>query len=198
MGLDLKYQVGQTPLDEEEKDGLRIESIASKGELNEFEQHNIEEAFLWVLGRSFQVDLVLSEAFIRMVHKRMFGDVWNWAGEFRKTNKNIGVEMWQIPIMLRALLDDTKFGVEHKTYTPDEIALRFKHRLVSIHCFPNGNGRHSRLMADILIEKVFKQAVFTWGAAGENKDKNIRVVYLKALKAADKGDYNLLLKIARS
>src|SRR5574343_218935 len=187
MGLDLKYQVGQTPLDEEEKDGLRIESIASKGELNEFEQHNIEEAFLWVLGRSFQVDLVLSEAFIRMVHKRMFGDVWNWAGEFRKTNKNIGVKMWQMPIMLRALLDDTKFWVEHKTYTPDEIALRFKHRLVSIHCFPNGNGRHSRVIADILIEKVFKQAVFTWGATGKNKDKDIRIVYLKALKAADKG-----------
>lgn len=198
MGLDLDYQDGQTPLDEEEKEGLRIESITTRSELNEFEQQNIEEAFLWVLGRSFQVELVLTEAFLRILHKRMLGDVWKWAGDFRKSNKNIGVDMWQIPTTLRSLLDDAKYWVENKTYSPVEIALRFKHRLVSIHCFPNGNGRHSRLMADILIEKVFKQAVFTWGAAGKNKDKDIRVVYLKALKAADKGDYKLLLKFARS
>jgi Fic-DOC domain mobile mystery protein B len=165
MGLDLDYIDGQTPLDEEEKDGLLIPTIATRSELDEFEQQNIEQAVQWTLGRSFKRDTVFTEEFIRMVHKRMYADVWAWAGEFRKTNKNIGIDKWQIPIELRYLLDDIRYWHENNTYPPDEMAVRFKHRIVSIHCFPNGNGRHSRLMADIIIEKIYKQPVFSWGAA---------------------------------
>lgn len=206
MGLDLDYIDGQTPLDEEEKDGLLIPTIATRGELDEFEQQNIEQAVQWTLGRSFKLDTVFTEEFIRMVHKRMYADVWAWAGEFRKTNKNIGIDKWQIPTELRYLLDDIRYWHENNTYSPDEIAVRFKHRIVSIHCFPNGNGRHSRLMADIIIEKIYKQPVFSWGAAlslsmgaaNLSSEGDARAAYLKAVKAADQGDYSLLLAFARS
>ncbi len=198
MGLDLAYIDGQTPLEEEEKDGLLIPTIATRDELDEFEQQNIEQAIQWTLGRSFKPETIFTEKFIRMVHKRMYADVWAWAGEFRKSNKNIGVNKWQIPTELRHLLDDSQHWHENNTYPPDEIAVRFKHRIVSIHCFPNGNGRHSRLMADIIIEKIYEQPVFTWGGANLSSEGDARAAYLNAVKAADQGDYSLLLAFARS
>jgi len=151
MGLDLEYINGQTPLDEDEKNGLLIPTIATRGELDEFEQQNIEEAIQWVLTRTLKADIILTEKFVRNLHKRMYGNVWSWAGDFRKTDKNIGINKWQIPTALKYLLDDTLYWIEHEIFPPDEIAVRFKHKIVSIHCFPNGNGRHSRLMADIIV-----------------------------------------------
>ncbi len=198
MGLDLGYIDGQTPLDEEEKDGLLIPTIATRGELDEFEQQNIEQALQWTLGRSFKPELIFTEDFIRTVHTRMFADLLAWAGAFRKTNKNMGVDKWQIPSELKYLLDDAKYWQEKNTYQPDEIAIRFKHRIVSIHCFPNSNGRHSRLMAAIIIEKIYKLPVFSWGAAKHSKAIDAREAYLNAVTTADKGDYNLLLDFARS
>jgi Fic-DOC domain mobile mystery protein B len=198
MGLDLDYIDGQTLLDEEEKGGLLIPTIATRGELDEFEQQNIEQAVQWTLGRSFKPEVLFTENFVRTVHKRMYADVWAWAGEFRKTNKNIGVDKWQIQSDLKYLLDDVKYWHENNTYPPDEIAVRFKHRIVSIHCFANGNGRHSRLIADIIIEKIYKQPVFSWGAANLSSDEDTRTAYLKAVNTADKGDYSLLLAFARS
>ncbi len=198
MGLDLDYINGQMFLDEEEKDGLLILTIATRGELDEFEQQNIETAVQWILGRTFKPELFFTEDFVRMLHKRMYADVWAWAGEFRKTNKNIGVDKWKIPSDLKYLLDDAKYWHENNTYTQDEIAVRFKHRIVSIHCFPNGNGRHSRLMADIIIEQIYKQPVFSWGAANLSDEGDTRKSYLKAVKTADRGDYRLLLAFARS
>jgi Fic-DOC domain mobile mystery protein B len=198
MGLTLDYADGQTPLEDDEKEGLLIPVIATRSELDEFEQLNIEQAVQWTLGRSFKPDIIFTEAFIRTVHKRMFADVWAWAGEYRNSNKNIGVDKWQIPTQLKCLLDDTRFWYENDTCAPDEIALRFKHRLVSIHCFPNGNGRHSRLMADIVIEKIYRQPVFTWGAVQRLSLNDTRAAYLRALKAADTGNYDLLIQFARS
>jgi len=198
MGLDFEYINGQTPLDEDEKEGLLIPTIATRGELDEFEQQNIEHAIKWTLTKNFMKQKIFSESFIKDVHKRMYKDVWKWAGEFRKTNKNIGVDKWSISIELKKLLDDAIFWVENETYTPDEIAIRFKHRLVSIHCFPNGNGRHSRLMADIIIDKIFKKPVFSWGTANLTREGDARTEYIKAIKAADLGDYSLLLAFARS
>ncbi len=198
MGLELDYFRGQTPLDEEEKEGLLIPTIATRSELDEFEQQNIEHAIQWSIGSSFNLGTVLTEDFVRKVHRRMFDEVWSWAGEFRKTNKNIGVDRWQIPLALRLLLEDIKYWHENGTYPPDELVLRFKHRLVSIHCFANGNGRHSRLMADILIEKIYKLPVFTWGSATLSNNDNAQSTYLLAVKAADKGDYSLLLAFGRS
>ncbi|WP_336518343.1 mobile mystery protein B [Pollutibacter soli] len=198
MGLEIEFSEGQTPLDDDEKEGLLISTISTRGELDEFEQLNIEEAILWTIGRSLKAESILTEKFIRNLHKRMYGKVWKWSGEFRRTDKNIGVNKWNIPTDLRNLLDDVKFWTANKTYQPDETALRFKHRLVSIHCFPNGNGRHSRLMADIIIEKIFKQPVFSWGAANLVKKGDIRNIYLSALRNADKGIFESLIQFARS
>ncbi|MFZ4400615.1 MAG: mobile mystery protein B [Bacteroidales bacterium] len=198
MGLDLEYINGQTPLDEDEKDELIIHTIATRAELDEFEQQNIEEAMQWVLTRSLKAKAILTEQFIKKLHKRMYGNVWAWAGNYRKTDKNIGIDKWHIATALKVLLDDTIFWIEHNTFPPDEIAIRFKHRLVSIHCFPNGNGRHSRLMADIIIDKIFKLPVFSWGAGNLVKQSETRTKYLKALRKADKNNFEELLAFARS
>lgn len=198
MGLDLEYINGQTPLSEEEKEGLLIPTISTRAELDEFEQQNIEEAMLWLMGRSFKAEAIFTEEFCCSLHRRMYSQVWAWAGSFRKTDKNLGVDKWQIPMALKALCDDALFWTQKKTYLPDEIAIRFKHRIVSIHCFPNGNGRHSRLMADVISEKIFKLPFFSWGAGDLVHQGGIRVKYLQAVRQADQGNFEPLLTFARS
>jgi Fic-DOC domain mobile mystery protein B len=198
MGLDLEYKNGQTPLDEDEKEGLLIPTIATREELDEFEQQNIEEALQWTLTRSFKTEIVLTEKFICNLHKRMYGSVWSWAGKFRKADKNLGIEKWQIPTALKTLCDDSLFWVNNKTYSPEEIAIRFKHRLVSIHCFSNGNGRHSRLMADIIIHKIYDLQMFSWGTGDLAHQSDTRSIYLKAVKAADHDVFQPLIQFARS
>ena len=200
MGLDFDHSLGQTPLDEEESEGLKIPAISTKGELDEFEQKNIEEAIQWTVGKKMKLEKLLSEEFVKSLHKRMYGEVWKWAGKFRLSEKNIGTQSWNIPTELKVLLEDTKYWIENGTYSEDEIAIRFKHRIVSIHCFPNGNGRHSRLMADLIAEKLCKQKIFSWGQSHSNlsNENDARSSYLAALKKADKGDYTDLLTFARS
>lgn len=200
MGLELSFDAGQTPLDEEEKEGLRIASLTTKAELDELEQRNIEQAVRWTIERrrKFDVGDILAEQFIMALHKRMFGDVWKWAGSFRSTDKNLGVSKYYIGTELRKLLDDAAFWIENNSFPDDEIAIRFKHRIVSIHCFANGNGRHSRLMADIIAEKLFGAPVFSWGAINLSAAGEARSKYLAALRDADKGDYKTLILFARS
>jgi len=198
MGLILDNQPGQTPLDEDEKEGLLITTIINRSELDEFEQKNIEEAIQWTLGRKLKPTTLFSEAFILQLHYRMYGQVWAWAGSYRKTNKNIGVDKWQIPVAIKTLLDDVLFWVNNQTMSPETIAIHFKHRLVSIHCFANGNGRHSRLMADLIISKVYGQTEFSWGSANPKEADLQRDQYLQALRAADKGDMSLLMDFAKS
>lgn len=198
MGLTLNYIDGQTPIDEDEKTGLLILTIATRNELDEFEQLNIEEAMQWMLGASFKTENVFTEKFICTVHKRMFGNVWQWAGQFRKSNKNIGVDKWQIPMELKALCDDCRFWIENYTYEPDEIAIRFKHRLVNIHCFANGNGRHSRMMADLIVHKIFNRPLFRWGMGDLIHQGRIRDKYLAAIREADNLNYIPLIAFSRS
>ncbi len=197
MGLDLEYIYGQTPLSEEEKEGLLIKSITTRGELNELEQLNIEKAVEWSLDNKFSKEKILSEEFIKLVHKKMLGDVWEWAGKFRRSEKNIGVDWIRIGVELRMLLDDTKYWIENNTYSSDETAIRFKHRLVKIHCFPNGNGRHSRLMADIIIESIFGMKVFTWNNSTLVKPDKARKEYIDSIIQADNGSIEPLLEFAR-
>lgn len=198
MGLDLEYIKGQTPIDEEEKEELKIKTISTRGELDEFEQANIEKSIEWSLKRKYSYEKILTIDFIKEVHKRMFSEVWGWAGAFRKTNKNIGVDKYSIQQELRILFDDCKYWIENKTFPEDEIAIRFKHRLVKIHPFPNGNGRHSRLCADILISHALNQAVFTWGGKDLTDLSETRTKYLKAIYQADKDNIEPLLEFARS
>ena len=198
MGLTIPYADGQTPLTPEELDELKVKSISIREELDQLEQQNIEKAQEWLLGRDFSGGKILSEDFIFELHRRMLGDVWSWAGQTRKSNKNIGVDWTEIRTSLLALLEDTKYWIEHQTYSEDEIAIRFKHRIVSIHCFSNGNGRHSRLMADVIIEKLLKGHVFTWGEGNIAQQGKTRSIYLAALKSADHTSMQELIAFARS
>lgn len=193
---------GSTALDPDEAEGLKIASVATMSELDEHEQHNIESAKFQLATMRLGPRRLLGEAFARRLHKMMFGEVWRWAGTFRTTEKNIGVEKWRIPTELKKLCDDAVFWFENEVYTPDELALRFKHRLVSIHCFANGNGRHSRLMADLIVTHLFKMPPFSWGRhAGDPRihtKGSVRDRYLEALHAADAGNFEPLIAFARS
>ncbi len=196
MGLAMKYCSGQTALDEDEADGLRLKIITTHGELNEFEQQNIERAMIWLKTKKLKEEDLFAEKFIKDLHLRMYADVWKWAGQFRKTDKNIGVEKHSIPMFLKQLLDDSRYWISNKSFPEKEIALRFKHRIVQIHCFANGNGRHSRLIADCIMEKLFKKPAFTWGAGMTVAQAELRSAYITALKEADSGDYTRLIEFA--
>jgi Fic-DOC domain mobile mystery protein B len=199
MGLNLEYIEGQTPIDEDEKQGLLVRTVSTRSELDEFEQKNIEQAIQWTLKNKFSPDRILDERFIKDVHKRMFDQVWEWAGQFRRTNKNIGNDWTEIPICLRQLLDNCSFWIKKHTFPEDEIAVRFSHELVRIHLFPNGNGRHSRLCADILITHALNKEIFTWGDNADlSKPGNTRKSYLDAIHKADQNDLADLIQFARS
>jgi len=198
MGLELDYTNGQSPIEEEEKEGLKIKTISTLAELNEFEQSNIEKAIEWSMKRRFPVDRILTLGFIQEVHKRMFSDVWNWAGSFRKSNKNIGVDKHQIQSHLLYIIDDCQYWITNETYPRDEIAIRFKFRLVKVHPFPNGNGRHSRLCADILVSHALNEPVFTWGGQDLTKHQENRINYLEAIYKAESEIYEPLITFARS
>lgn len=186
---------GQTPLDLDEAALLRVSSVATRGELDVIEQANIAQAMQWAYARKRSPLAVLDEPFLRRLHKRMFGDVWRWAGTYRLTARNIGVEAWMIPQEVARLIGDARYWVENEVFPPDELCVRFHHQLVSIHPFPNGNGRHSRLAADILSVSLGGDAL-PWGR--EVDPAALRPTYIAALRAADGGDLNDLLTFARS
>ena len=183
-----------TPLAPEEMRDLIPAYIAYRRELNEAEQENIARAQEWALSR--RRDLV-NEKFVKALHRRMFGDVWRWAGRFRTSDRNIGIAYWEIPVALRQLLGDTNAWIAYTTYPPDEIAVRFHHRLVQIHPFPNGNGRHSRLVADLLVMS-FGRERFSWGRESLRDAGAMRQRYIAALRAADNHDMGPLLAFARA
>jgi Fic-DOC domain mobile mystery protein B len=188
---------GNTPLTPEEQDDL-IPDLTTKEELNEWERQNILEAYTWALDpRNLHRQDPLAEAYVRELHLRMFDQTWKWAGIYRATEKNIGIPHHQIRETLAALLGDACYWVEHRTFEPDELAVRFHHRLVSIHAFANGNGRHGRLMADVLVQRQGRP-LFTWGGADIAQAGDFRRHYIDALRAADKNDLQPLLAFARS
>ncbi|MDD3288471.1 MAG: mobile mystery protein B [Alphaproteobacteria bacterium] len=188
-----EYDDAATPLTPDERNGLIPTHITMRSELNEIEQKNILDADNWVFQRKRNA---LDEGFLRRLHKRMFGEVWSWAGTYRTTDRNIGVAPWRIQTDLKQLLDDVYFWIENKTYVPDEIAIRFHHRLVAIHPFPNGNGRWSRLVADILAVTL-SQPRFTWGQFNLQTVSEVRRRYIDALRKADNHDISALIEFAR-
>jgi Fic-DOC domain mobile mystery protein B len=184
---------GATPLDPDETEGLRFSHVQTRDQLNELEQHNIQSGLQW-LAKQKKPD-VLSEEFARELHKRLFGEVWLWAGTFRKTEKSIGIDPIYIGVELKKLLDDTKYWIENDTFSPIELAARFHHRLVYIHLFPNGNGRHARIMADAILTKLCNQPSIDWagGYALEGMNER-RKQYISALRKADGHNFDELLK----
>lgn len=191
---DLRYPEGATPLDPNELGGLKHKHITTQGELDQLEQANIESGLRW-LGR--QRAHVLTDGFAITLHKRLFGDVWDWAGTFRTTGKNIGIDPIHIPVELRTLMGDAQYWADNKTYSPCEAAIRLHHRLVKIHPFPNGNGRHARIMADAVLDRVYKAKPIDWAGGHDLQKMNERrTAYIAALRAADQDDISPLLKFA--
>ena len=183
-----------TPLTPEERRELIPSHIAYRSELNEAEQENIVRAQDWAFARRRDP---LTEKFIKDLTRRMLRDVWRWAGKFRTSERNLGIPFYEIPVALRQLLDDTRAWTERNAYPPDEIAVRFHHRLVQIHPFPNGNGRHARLMADLLVMRLGGER-FSWGSASLQVAGDLRRRYIASLQAADNHDIAPLLAFARS
>lgn len=193
MTVSIDYPDDATPLDPGEMEGLRYKHVTTRGELDHLEQVNIQNGLQW-LARRKKID-ALDEKFIRELHKRLFGEVWKWAGEFRKTEKNLGVDPLQISVQLRSLLDDVEYWIENVTYKPKEIGIRFHHRLVHIHLFPNGNGRHARILADTLLNRVLGEEPIDWVRGVDLQSMNERrSEYITALGKADRGDYDPLFK----
>lgn len=191
--MSFEYPEGATPLDPDEIEGLKFKHVTTRGQLDHLEQANIQDGLIWL--QRFKGTDILNEGFARELHKRLFGDVWAWAGIFRQTEKNIGVDPIQIGVQLRILLDDTRFWIENGTYEPLEAAVRFHHRLVYVHLFPNGNGRHARIMADAMLTKLFKEEPVDWAGGYDLQSMNERrEQYIQALRAADGGDIKLLMQ----
>lgn len=186
---------GATGLEPEEREGLKHKHVTTRAQLDHLEQANIQEGLSWLSRRRKRQ--VLDDMFVRELHRRLFGQVWTWAGNYRLSEKNIRIDPRQISVQLKNLLDDAKYWAEHKTYSPLEACMRFHHRLVYIHLFPNGNGRHARIMTDVLMSEIYKGEPIDWEGGHQLQSMNERrVAYIQALRLADKGDYNGLLKFA--
>jgi len=186
-----------TPLAPEERDALLQTWITDRDDLNEAEQENIIKGAAWAARqRGKPVDL-LNEDFAKSLHRQMFGEVWQWAGSYRQTERNIGIEAYRIPAETPSMFDDVRYWIEHEIYPPDEIAVRLHHRLTAIHPWPNGNGRHARLMADLLAQRLGRD-VFTWGSGTLLDIGELRTRYVTALRSADNHDIGPLLEFARS
>jgi Fic-DOC domain mobile mystery protein B len=194
--IEFVYPEGATPIDPDETEGLLLTHITTRTELDRWEQDNIVEALTW-LDRTKPTE-ILNEPFIRKLHKRMFSHVWKWAGNFRHSDKNIGGPWHQISTSLKNLCDDAHMWIDLQKDSPDEMAVRFHHRLVSIHPFPNGNGRHARLMTDVLLENVLKCPRFTWGSGDLVEPGDTRRRYIAALRSADGYDYAPLRRFVRT
>jgi len=194
MGDIFQHDDGATALSEEEKQDLKPKWATTKKELNDLEARNIFKAQVWLLQNKTKI---LNMSFLQTLHKKMFDDVWLWAGKFRVTEKNIGIAPYLVSSELKKLYDDTAYWMEHKTYPPNEIALRFHHRLVQIHPFPNGNGRIARIMAD-LIMKCQGEKEFDWGEKSLIAASELRKKYINSLRKADEGDYSELFSLVKN
>ncbi len=188
---------GNTALSREEQDDL-IPDLTTHEELNEWERQNILEAFAWACHpRQLKRHDPLTEAYVRDLHRRMFDQTWKWAGIYRTSEKNIGIPHFQIRESLAVLLGDVRYWVAQQTFEPDETAIRFHHRIVAIHAFSNGNGRHARLIADVLAQRAGRPA-FSWGGGNIGQAGDFRRTYIGALQAADRHDLQPLLAFART
>ena len=193
--MQFEYAPGATPIDPDEAQGLIPKHIKTQGELNAWEELNIVEGAEWIARK--KITQKLDEGLIRELHSRMFNQTWLWAGTFRKSDKSIGIDWTQIAVALKNLLDNTTYQIENKVMPIDEIVVGFHHKLVLIHAFPNGNGRHARLIADALIVSLGGER-FSWGGNTSIATPGItRQNYLSALRAADKGNIAPLIHFAR-
>ncbi|HYM96537.1 MAG TPA: mobile mystery protein B [Candidatus Sulfotelmatobacter sp.] len=198
MALTDPHAPGATPLSPEDLEGLKLPAT-THGELNELEAANIRQGQEWALrARSTRIPDMLSDQYVRRLHKQMYGEVWAWAGQYRRSDKNIGVTHTTIWPELRVVYEDARYWIEHGGWAPDEVVIRLHHRLVKVHPFPNGNGRHARMMADLVLLRHFRAQRLPWGGNTLGNADPRRRQYITALQAADGNDYGPLLEFCRS
>ncbi|MCF6318705.1 MAG: mobile mystery protein B [Proteobacteria bacterium] len=189
----MDYPDSATPLDPDELGGLKFKHIETRTQLDQMEQVNIQGGLIW-LSKQKKVN-ILTLQFCLELHRRLFGKVWDWAGKFRQSEKNIGINPMYVSVELKKLLDDVQAWIEFRTYTPKESALRFHYRLVQIHVFANGNGRHARIMADALLKFIYKSPQMNWSGQYLQHASKQRENYIKALRKADAHDFEPLLSM---
>lgn len=193
MTATFEYPPGATPLEPDEIAGLKFRYVTTRAQLDELEQANLAQGLRW-LSRIRRKD-ILTDRFAIELHRRLFGDVWDWAGTFRTTGKNIGVDPIQIGVQLRGVMEDARYWAEHDTYPAVEAAVRLHHRLVLVHPFANGNGRHARIMADVVLARVYDSGPIDWAAGFDLQKMNERrTAYIAALRSADNHDMSPLLE----
>jgi Fic-DOC domain mobile mystery protein B len=192
---------GATPLEDEELEGLKQSWITNRSDLNEAEADNILSGQNKWTKRRNKLDRILDDKTVRDIHKDLFGQVWSWAGTYRRTEKTIGIDPIYISVEVRNLVEDAKYWfAENSNLSVDAAAARFHHKLVAIHPFANGNGRHSRFMTDLVL-RALEAPEFTWGGSQGNAlstPTEVRARYLAALRAGDIGNYKPLLAFVRS
>lgn len=192
---------GSTPVEEDQRPFLVNSAISTRGELDSAEQSNIFKATLWLDRTKIRTENLLTQHQFQVIHTKMFEDVWLWAGDLRKQETNIGVTPSETPFKIVDLCRDVLAMLADTTGVPlskNDVAIRFHHRLVLIHPFVNGNGRHSRLVTDKLLTTLGEEK-FTWGSSRYPDRKTLRDAYLSALRAADSQyQYQPLLDFARS
>ena len=198
MALTDPHAPGATPLSQEDIEGLK-HVVTTHAELNELEAANIVRGQEWALtARRTRFPDMLSDDYVQLLHKKMYGDVWTWAGKYRRTDTNIGATHTCIRTDLRNLFGDATYWIGHTTYPPDELAIRLHHRLVFVHPFPNGNGRHARLIADLLLLRHFGVKRLPWGGNSLGSSDPRREEYIACIRGADAHNYGPLLQFCRS
>jgi len=180
-----------TDIDPDDLEGL-IPRITTQAELDEYEQQNILAARLWIHTAKRLCDDYPSPKSLCRLHRRMFDRTWNWAGAYRTSLKNMGIVPEGIPEAVALLCGDVQAWKTYESYTAMEQAARFHHRLVQIHPFRNGNGRHARLAADVLM-MCRGDRPLQWGPRDPHASGDHRSWYIEALRAADAHDYGPLL-----
>lgn len=183
---------GSTPLDPDQIRGIKFSHLVNMGELDEVEDLNIQKGLEW-LNRQ-KGDDYLSMEFLCKLHEKLFGDVWKWAGTFRKVEVNLSkIKYYDVGPQLKMFFEDAKLWIEGGRMSWDEISAEMHHRLIAIHPFPNGNGRTTRIYTEY-VQKRNKQAVTSWKASLNHDPKERRRVYIKSLQQADKGDFRPLIE----
>ncbi len=195
MGGRFQFPKGATPLDD--ISGLKLSWVQQLRDLNRAEAENISQAQKKYLEKSIDdPSKWFNPTFLRKIHMTMFGDVWDWAGRWRKSITNIGIKPQFIPMKLSELCAQViSWGTGSAKMTYLERSARIHHQLVSIHPFENGNGRFSRLVADRYL-LAYRCTHPIWpshlGINGEIRDR-----YILSLKAADRGDYLPMIQLMR-
>lgn len=191
--LDQPDGDGHTLVPDDELEHLKLSYIRTRGELNAAEQAGI--ARVYASRRRPTLDRLLDDLYLRRLHRRMYDQVWDWAGRYRLVDTNIGIDPPQIPAAVRDLVAGAKMWFDGGD--PSVEAVRLYHRLVFIHPFVNGNGRFSRLAAHF-AGRALDIEPFTWGASLGLDTTTLRRRHLEALWAADAGDLDPLIVFSRS